>query len=407
MTDVCLYFQVHQPFRLRKFSLFDIGNSLDYFDDVKNREVLRKVARKCYLPANKILLDLIKKFDGRFKVAFSITGTALEQFELYAPEVLESFQRLAQTGCVEFLAETYHHSLSFLFSKEEFKEQVELHDKAIKKFFGQHPLVFRNTELCFNNELALFVEKLGYKGVIAEGADHVLGWRSPNVVYRPKGTKRIKLLLKNYRLSDDVAFRFSDRQWDGFPLTAQKFASWLAPIYGDSINLFLDYETFGEHQWEASGIFQFLRQLPGELLKRNIGFKTPSEVVEMCEPKDLLDVHSVISWADLERDVSAWLGNKMQCSSAEALFNLRRPVLASGDKVMIDLWRKLTTSDHLYYMCTKWFSDGDVHKYFSPYESPYDAFIVFMNVLSDVVHRLKVVQKSEPVSVSLNQWVEV
>lgn len=407
MTKVCLYFQVHQPFRLKKYSLFDIGTNTAYFDEEKNQEIIKKVARKCYLPANKLLLDLIKKHDGKFKLAFSITGTALEQFEQYAPEVLESFRTLAKTGSVEFLAETYHHSLAFLFNKEEFKEQIELHGKAIRRHFGQYPSVFRNTELCFNNELAAFVEKLGYTGVLTEGADHILGWRSPNVLYRPKGTKRIKLLLKNYRLSDDIAFRFSDKQWDGYPLTAQKFASWIAPIHGDSINLFMDYETFGEHQWETTGIFTFLKQLPTELFKKNIGFHTPSEVVHASEPKDILDIHTTISWADMERDVSAWLGNKMQFSAAEAVYCLRSTVLTSRDASIINAWRKLTTSDHLYYMCTKWFSDGDVHKYFSPYETPYDAFITFMNVLSDIVHRLKAEQTTNPPPVSINQWIEV
>ena len=383
MTNMCLYFQVHQPFRLKQnYSIFDIGKNNDYFDDEKNKQVMQKIANKCYLPANKILLDLIKKYDGRFKVSFSITGTALEQFELYAPEVLESFKELAYTGCVEFLSETYHHSLAFLYDEEEFAKQVALHQEKIRDLFKARPIVFRNTELIYNNELAFYAEKMGYKAVLAEGADHVLGWKSPNFVYKPK-TANIKLLLKNYRLSDDIAFRFSNKQWGGYPLTARKYANWIAPITGDSVNLFIDYETFGEHQWQDTGIFNFLKQLPYECFKRNIGFHTPSDLVNIV-PKDELDINNSISWADIERDLSAWTGNKMQNAALAELYRIKNQVFATNDKELIKNWRKLTTSDHFYYMCTKWFNDGDVHKYFNPYETPYDCFIAFMNVLEDI-----------------------
>jgi len=383
MTNMCLYFQVHQPFRLKQnYSIFDIGKNNDYFDDEKNKQVMQKIANKCYLPANKILLDLIKKYDGRFKVSFSITGTALEQFELYAPEVLESFKELAYTGCVEFLSETYHHSLAFLYDEEEFAKQVALHQEKIRDLFKARPIVFRNTELIYNNELAFYVEKMGYKAVLAEGADHVLGWKSPNFVYKPK-TANIKLLLKNYRLSDDIAFRFSNKQWEGYPLTARKYANWIAPINGDSVNIFIDYETFGEHQWQDTGIFNFLKQLPYECFKRNIGFHTPSDLVNIV-PKDELDINNSISWADIERDLSAWTGNKMQNAALAELYRIKNQVFATNDKELIKNWRKLTTSDHFYYMCTKWFNDGDVHKYFNPYETPYDCFIAFMNVLEDI-----------------------
>ncbi|MBI4016624.1 MAG: polysaccharide deacetylase family protein [Candidatus Aenigmarchaeota archaeon] len=405
MTNVCFYFQVHQPFRLRKYSLFDIGTSTDYFDEQRNRSIMQRVAQKCYLPANKLLLELISKYNGKFKASFSITGTALEQFEQYAPRVLDSFKALADTGCVEFLSETYHHSLASLYNKEEFIQQVELHYKAVRKHFGARPLVFRNTELCFNNQIAALAEKMGYKAILAEGADHILGWRSPNFVYKPKGTSRIKLLLKNYRLSDDIAFRFSDRKWEGWPVNAQKFASWLAPIYGDTINLFIDYETFGEHQWDDTGIFNFLKHLPAELFKKGIGFHVPSQIE--AEPKDELDFHNTVSWADMERDTSAWTGNKMQQSAIENLYALRDAVLASKDEALITSWRKLTTSDHFYYMCTKWFSDGDVHKYFNPYESPYDAFISFMNVLNDIIHKLRIEKQLKTQSVLQNQWIRV
>lgn len=410
MTDICFYFQVHQPFRLRKYSVFDIGKNTDYFDDQKNGEIMRKVADKCYLPTNKVILDLINKHDGKFKATYSITGTAIEQFEKYAPEVLDSFKELAATNCVEFLSETYYHSLSYLYSKDEFREQVEMHKKAMKKHFGVKPQVFRNTELIYNNELAKFVEKMGYKAILAEGADHVLGWQSPNFVYKPKTARKMKLLLKNYKLSDDIAFRFSNKGWEGYPLTAKKYADWLSSVEGDTTNLFMDYETFGEHQWEDTGIFNFLRQLPTELLKKNIAFHTPSDLINH-QPKDEIDVHNMMSWADVERDLSAWLSNKMQQSSIQELFNIRSDVMKSRDKNLIERWRKMTTSDHFYYMCTKWFNDGDVHKYFNPYESPYDAFITFMNVMNDFIVRIKGedLNKQQVVRLPTNnsKWVKV
>jgi alpha-amylase len=398
MTNLCLYFQIHQPFRLRQYQVFDIGKHQGYFDDHKNREVMEKVARKCYVPATKTILELVKKHKGKFKVSFSITGTALEQFEQYAPEVIPLFKQLADTGHVEFLGETFYHSLSFLHDKQEFAEQVAMHKKKIKKLFGVTPTVFRNTELIYNNELARTVEEMGYKAILAEGADHILGWRSPNFVYQPKGCKKLKLLLKNYRLSDDVAFRFSQKSWESWPLTAPKYASWLAPIMGDSINLFMDYETFGEHQWEDTGIFSFLSHLPDEMFKRGLGFQLPSELAKV-EPKGELDIHTPISWADIERDLSAWLGNRMQNSAAYHLYAMLPKIKGSRDGSLLETWRKLSTSDHFYYMCTKWFADGDVHKYFNPYDSPYDCFIAFMNILNDLQGRLEA--KQEP------QWLTV
>ncbi|MBI4450815.1 polysaccharide deacetylase family protein [Candidatus Woesearchaeota archaeon] len=404
MTNICLYFQVHQPFRLKRYTVFDIGRNSEYFDDEKNKEVMQKVARKCYLPANQAILDLIRQHGGKFKAAYSITGTALEQFESFAPEVLASFKELAKTGHVEFLSETYHHSLSFLYDKEEFRHQVNLHRAAIKKHFGQEPKVFRNTELIYNNELAKEAERLGYSCVLAEGADHVLGWRSPNHVYKAAGAKT-KLLLKNYRLSDDIAFRFSNKGWEGYPLTAEKYADWVAPVLGDTVNLFMDYETFGEHQWEDTGIFNFLKQLPEELFKRGLGFQLPSEASRI-EPKAELDIHHAVSWADVERDLSAWLGNRMQTSAAEQLYRIKTAVIDSRDAELIDSWRKLTTSDHFYYMCTKWFNDGDVHKYFNPYDSPYDCYIAFMNILQDMMLRLDI-KPSFAVPAAAEKWVKV
>ncbi len=353
---------------------------------------MKKVATKCYLPTNKLMLRLIKETKGKFRISYSITGVAIQQFKMYAPEVLESFKELAKTGAVEFINETFYHSLSYLYSKEEFKKQVKKHYKLMEDELGVKPRVFRNTELIYNNELAKFIEDMGYKAIIAEGADHILGWRSPNFVYRPKTCKKIKLLLKNYKLSDDIAFRFSNTSWKDHPLSIEKFTGWINSVNGngDTVNLFMDYETFGEHQWATTGIFRFLKGLPAELLKHpDNNFKTVSEVADSYEPVSELDVHHMTSWADLERDLSAWLGNKIQHDAINEIYKMEQDVLATGDLDLLEDWRKLQTSDHFYYMCTKWFADGDVHKYFNPYDSPYDSFIAFMNVMKDITYRIK------------------
>ncbi len=382
--NVCMYFQVHQPFRLRKFTIFDIGKSQAYFDEAKNKEVMQKVARKCYLPTNKVMLDLINKHGSHFKINYSITGCALEQFALYAPEVLESFQTLADTGNVEFLGETYYHSLACMFDQNEFLEQIEKHERAIKELFGQKPTVFRNTELIYHNHLSSMLEHKNYAGILAEGADHVLRGKSPNAVYKTKIAS--KLLLKNYRLSDDVAFRFGDSHRQGSPLTPETYASWIAASGGVTANLFMDYETFGEHQWADTGIFTFLQKLPQACLNKGLGFHTASDAAKLSAESNL-DIPTAVSWADTERDLSAWLGNKIQQAAALEVYKLKTPVFATEDPFLIDAWRKLTTSDHLYYMCTKWFNDGDVHKYFNPYNSPYECYIAFMNILQDVKQR--------------------
>jgi alpha-amylase len=392
MVSICFYFQVHQPERLRRYSVFDIGKSHQYFDERKNQEVMQKVARKCYLPMNALLLKLIHRHRGRFKVAFSLSGVAIDQFERYCPEVLESFKSLARTGCVEFLAETYYHSLSFIYDRQEFDRQVDAHSKRIVQLFGQRPTVFRNTELIFNNELANHLQQRGFSAVLAEGADHVLGWRSPNFLYTAATAPGIKLLLKNYKLSDDIAFRFSNKTWEEWPLNVDKYVRWLNAANGNGnvVNLFMDYETFGEHQWEDTGIFDFMEHLPGAVLRHpDNDFKTPSEAARAYEPTGVLDIHNFVSWADIERDLSAWLGNRMQQGALHELYALRDAVLASKDDALLADWQKLTTSDHFYYMCTKWFSDGDVHKYFNPYDSPYEGYIAFMNVLNDIAIRLK------------------
>jgi alpha-amylase len=390
MVSVCMYFQVHQPLRLRNYSIFEIGKNHSYFNDHKNEKILRKVAEKCYLPANKLMLDLIRQMNGKFRISYSISGVMIDQMERFAPDVLQSFKELADTGCVELLSETYNHSLASVFSKNEFMSQVGDHRKMIRDTFGEWPMVFRNTELIYSNEIAKTVEEMGFKGILAEGADKILGWRSPNYVYKPIGTK-IKLLLKNYKLSDDIAFRFGEINWSEYPLTAPKFAQWVNAINGSGtvLNLFMDYETFGEHQWAEKGIFEFLRYLPDEILKHpDNNFVTPAEAMTI-DSEGEIDVPYMTSWADTERDLTAWLGNKMQQEAAGKLFELENIVMNSNNPELIRDWRRLQTSDHFYYMCTKWFADGDVHKYFNPFDSPYDAFISFMNILNDLRIRLR------------------
>lgn len=414
MASVVFYFQVHQPYRLRRYSVFD--EDPFYFDDRANAEICEKVAAKCYRPATALLLDLVRRHKGNFKVAFALTGVVLDQLEHFSPDVIDLFKRLAETGCCEFLGETYHHSLSFLYSRAEFAEQVGMHTQRVRDLFGHTPTVFRNTELIYNNELAHALAGMAdesgnarWRGVICEGVDRHLGYRSPAYVYQPPGRpagrdgRPLGLLLKNYKLSDDIAFRFSNRGWDEWPLSAEKFARWVNQINGDGYlcNLFMDYETLGEHQWADTGIFQFLEKLPEAIFDVNPGhnhFNTPSEAMEQFQPVGEYDVHEFISWADTERDLTAWRGNAMQHNALEETYRLEGVIKQrvaeaqrSGDaeaaghaRSLLADWRKLTTSDHFYYMCTKFFADGDVHTYFNPYDSPYDSYINFMNVLDNV-----------------------
>lgn len=390
MASICFYFQVHQPFRLRRYSVFDTDH--DYFDHNRNAELCHKVAQKCYLPANRMLLEAIQTHKGRFRIAFSLTGTAIEQFQTFAPEVLESFQSLSATGCVEFLSETYYHSLASLYSQDEFRAQVELHHKTIQALFKQEPRIFRNTELIYDNKLAQLVGNMGYEGILAEGVDRILGYRSPNYVYQPSGSDTVKLLLKNYRLSDDIAFRFSNRSWPQWPLTAEKFAKWVNQINGNGFicNLFMNYETLGEHQWAETGIFDFFKYLPEEILKYpDNDFLTPGQICDRYESVGQIDVPDATSWSDSERDLSAWIGNAMQSNALSELYKLEKPLKKKNDPELLRDWQRLTSSDHFYYMCTKYWADGEVHKYFSPYESPYDSYINFMNVLDNIQSRLR------------------
>lgn len=394
--SIVLYLHVHQPWRIRKYSIFDTAHAHDYFDepltdtDRNNQKVLEKVADKSYRPMNALLLKLLRA-NPEFKVSLSITGTFIEQAERWAPDVLESFKALVNTGQVEIVAETYHHTLAFFYSRSEFERQVVLHQQKIKELFGVTTSVFRNTELAYNDEIAQWAEDFGFRGVLAEGWDPVLEWRSPNYIYRPPNTQNISLLLKNYRLSDDVAFRFSDKAWSQWPLAADTFVSWTNDSLADDslVNLFMDYETFGEHQWADTGIFSFFEEFVGNWLSRpDHTFQTISEAIDTHQPVAELSMPNTVTWADSERDLTAWLGNSMQQEALRYLYALEDDVLRTNNAELIADWRRLQTSDHVYYMCTKWFTDGDVHAYFSPYDSPYDAFLYFMNVLRDLRYRL-------------------
>ena len=391
MKTVCFYFQVHQPLRLKKYRFFNMGKDHYYLDDISNRTIMQKVAQRCYLPMNTLLLQLIRENKGAFKVSFSISGLAVEQFREYAPEVLESFRALAATGCVEFLAETYSHSLASLIDPNEFREQVKAHAAMVKKEFGQKPTTFRNTELIYSDQIGEMVAQMGFKAMLAEGAKHILGWKSPNFVYANDIDQRLRLLLRNYKLSDDIAFRFSDRGWNEWPLTVDKYVGWLTneDMPGDVINLFMDYETFGEHQAAETGIFDFMRYLPkAALATKKITFATAAETAANHQPISVLSCPHPMSWADEERDVTAWLGNELQNEAFNKLYSQKEKVHALNDPGFNYVWNFMQCSDHFYYMATKWFSDGDVHSYFNPYDSSYEAFINYMNVLSDFIIEL-------------------
>lgn len=409
MRSICFYFQVHQPYRLRTYRFFDIGSNHHYYDEQQNRFIMRRVADKCYLPMNKLLLDLINEYGSAFKVSFSISGTALDQFEAYAPDVLDSYKALAATGNVEFIAETYGHALAALKSKEEFFEQVEMHKRKVEQHFGQLPTTFRNTELIYSDEIGAMVSEMGFKLMLTEGAKHVLGWKSPNYMYANAINPKLKLLLKNFRLSDDIAFRFSEQSWGDWPLTTEKFVGWLNEIdpKEEVVNLFMDYETFGEHQWPETGIFDFMRALPARVFSHSdFTFNTPSELAEKLQPVSSVHVPYPISWADEERDLTAWLGNELQDEAFDKLYSIKHKLDHCTDSDIIRDWRYLQTSDHFYYMCTKWFSDGDVHKYFNPYGTPYEAFINYMNILSDFMIRVDEECQGSSFQENLDQTIE-
>lgn len=393
---IVLYLHAHQPFRVRKYSVFDTATNHDYFDEPdynterNNEQVFKKVASKSYRPMNAMLEKLLARHP-EFKVSLSITGVFIEQAEQWAPDVLDSFKRLVATGRVEIVAETYYHSLAFFYSRTEFERQVEAHKAKIREVFGVETNVFRNTELSYNDEMAKWAEDYGFKGILAEGWDPILQWRSPNFVYQPAGTKDISLLLKNYRLSDDIAFRFGDKAWPQWPLSSDTYNNWVNDSITDKsiVNLFMDYETFGEHQWEDTGIFEFYEAFIGKWLENPVNtFYTVSGAVDTFKPVGEISMPNTVTWADTERDLTAWTGNSMQRESLRYIYSMENDVIRTNDLELISDWRKMQTSDHFYYMCTKWFNDGDVHAYFSPYESPYDAFLYYINAIRDLRWRL-------------------
>ncbi len=393
MVDICFYFQVHQPDRIRKdYRITDIGHNPFYLDEKANREIFIKVANKCYLPTVHVLKQLVEETHGAFKCSFSFSGTFLDQAERFAPEVLYAFQDLIKTGCAEVLSETYYHSLAFLYSIDEWKEQITKHKNRVKELFNVTPQIFRNTELIYSNWIGDQVSQMGYKAMLAEGVDWNLGWKSPNYVYNNVIKPEFKLLLKNYKLSDDIAFRFSNRAWKEWPLTAEKYVNWLdfAGLDGNIVNLFMDFETFGEHQWADTGIFDFMKHMPHKALaKGHHWFITPSEAVEKFSSVGPYDAHNLTSWADMERDLSAWRSNRLQEDALSKIYSLEHRIKRLNDPELLEIWRRLTTSDHFYYMCTKYYSDGDVHQYFSPFETPYEAYIAYLNVISDLKLRIE------------------
>lgn len=389
MPDVCLYFQVHQPNRLLPYDFFRIGENATHEDDAMNAAILNKVAEKCYLPANRMFQELIEKNHGRFRMAMSISGTLIEQLQRHRPDVLESFQKLVASGGVELLAETYYHSLAFVHSNKEFDRQVDMHLHLLEEVFSVRPRVFRNTELIYNDAIAAKSETMGFDGVIAEGVEWNLNGHSPNFLYRAPQTARIKTLLRNSRLSDDLSFRFSDPTWSEYPLTADKFAGWLAESDGDVVNLFMDYENIGEHQWEDTGIFDFWKAMPEAVDDAGLQWVTPSEGVDLYRASREYSSRYLSSWADTERDLTAWMGNVMQQEAIAKVHHLEPEILAVNDPELTHTWAKMQTSDHFYWMSTKGGTDGSVHTYFTPYPSPYDAYIYFMNVLADLQIRLR------------------
>ena len=396
MRAICLYLHIHQPTRYREYSIFDVSNDSNYYSNdycgrQSNERIFKKIATKSYHP----MLDLLEKnmhIYPDFKISLSITGTWLEQALEWDPSLIKQIKRMVDSGQAEIIGETYYHSLAYFFDIDEFEAQVEKHSNTIAKIFGVRPKVFRNTELSYNDSLAKWADQKGYEGILTEGWDKILGWRSPNHVYRPIGCKNLKLLLKNYRLSDDVAFRFSNRNWREWPLTVPKYQKWLNDdcLRGNLVNLFMDFETFGEHQWKDTGIFNFMDNFICDwLAEYENKFVTASEACRLEPPVDEISMPETITWADTERDLSAWLSNSMQKSAMHELYSLRTQVLATGDQKLIADWRYLTTSDHPYSMCTKYWNDGDVHAYFSAYASPYESFMYFMNVLRDIEYRCK------------------
>lgn len=385
MKNICFYFQIHQPHRLKRYRFFNIGGDHYYYDDFANEDFIQRVAEVSFVPANKLMLDMIKEYKGKFKVAFSISGVALDQMEIYAPEVIDGFKELADTGCVEFLSETQGHSLASLIDPEGFKKQVKEHDDKIESFFGQRPKVFRNTELIYSDDIATLVHEMGFKAILTPGAKRTLGWKSPNYVYQSAVEPDLKLLMRNPKFSDDIGNKFSNYDWSEYPLTADKFINWVAATPKDEqvINLFMNYEILGNFHKKSSGIFDFMKALPRFAAEKNIGFATPSEILNIMKPVDTISSMHPISWVGEERDIFPWLGNTLQQEAFNKLYEIAERVNLSQSRRIVQDWVYLQSSDHFYYMGTK----NELP--FSPYSSPYEAFNTYMNVLSDFKDRVE------------------
>ena len=388
MKSICLYFQIHQPFRLKRYRFFDIGRDHYYYDDFANDDVINRIARNSYLPTVQAMKEMIETSGGKFKAAISLSGVVLEQLEMYVPELIDALKDLAKTGCVEFLSETYADSLASLSDIEEFRAQVKEHDDKIFALFGQKPKVFRNTELIFSDEIAAMIASMGFKGVITEGAKHVLGWKSPNSLYNSIAAPKLKMLLRNDKFTDDIVRRFSDYDWTEYPLTAEKFISWVAatPAEEPVVNIFMNCETMGEGQGRETGIFDFFKALPAYAEKAGVGFITPTEAVTKLRPVDALSVPYPMSWTDEARDVSTWLGNRLQNEAFHKLYALAERVRMCDDRRIKQDWNYLQAADHFFFMSTKY---GSGRSSYSPYESPFDAFTNYMNVLSDFIVRVE------------------
>lgn len=391
MKTICFYFQIHQPYRLKRYRFFNIGKDHYYYDDYSNEDIMQQIAARSFIPANRMLLDLVNNYKGKFRFALSVSGVALDQMEVYAPEVIDGLKELSRTGAVEFLAETYSHSLSSLIDPIEFRNQVQMQTQKIKLLFDQEPQVLRNTEMIYSDEIAEIVHSMGYTKMISEGAKYILSWRSPNYVYKSENRPDVKLLLRNPQFSDDISLRFSDYTWKEYPLTAEKYTSWIAATspQEEVFNIFMNYETFGNLQPSHSGIFEFMKALPRFAFEKGLEFSTPSRIMDTHKPIGFISVPTPISWADEERDLSRWLGNKLQKSAFNTLYEISERVRLTDDRRLKQDWSYLQSSDHFYYMSTKHFYDGSMHTKFSPYQSPYDAFNNYMNVLSDFIDRVK------------------
>jgi alpha-amylase len=390
MPSVNLSFKIHIPYRLQKIDTSCLAYN-KYFDSDANKKAVDKFSDECFLPANEILLSQLKTHKGKFKVSFSISGTAIELLQEYRPDVINSFKQLVKTGCVEFYAETYYNSLSWLYSRDEFRRQIQKHHELVKDLFGAEPVVFRNTELIYNNDLSKFIAELGYKGILCEGLERILNGRTPNQTYAAPGNGDFGLLLRNVGLSDDIAFRFDDPNWSEQPLTAEKYAGWLHKLGENTcnVNLFFDYETFGIHKKPGAGIFKFLEYLPSHVLAdEKWTFATPSEALDSCYPRDIYDVPKTISWEDKGRECCVSCENRMQNNTLRKIFSIEKMVHQSNIPGALECWGRLQSADHFYYMCNDGRDSNDAYRMLNPFGTVEEAYENYKNAVTDFEIRL-------------------